>query len=871
VERPPYPDPSIGTRKKRRLSDSGCPVSRKHCRAKPGSTAGYNTPDVSSHNEAAARLAAIVDSSDDAIVGLDLGGNITSWNPAAERLYGYTVQEAVGQPITLIVPDDMYGAEEAVLARVAKGEIVQHFETLRRHRDGTLLPISLTVSPICTETGEIIGASKIARDIRGRQVAERAARRLAAIVESSDDAIISKDLNGIVMSWNAAAARMFGYSAADMIGQSIRLLIPADRQAEEDDVLGHIRRGEKVEHFETIRRRKNGTLLPISLTVSPILSEDGTVIGASKIARDISDRKRAEAERARLLAIAQRQVATTRKLNQVGGTVAATLDRGEIVSAVTNAGTEVTGAEFGAFFYNATDPVSGETYLLYTLAGAPKDAFAKFPNPRATAIFGPTFRGEGVIRLADVTQDPRYGQNAPFHGMPPGHLPVRSYLAVPVKNRTGAVLGGLFFGHSVSDMFTEEHTELATGIAVWASMALENARLYEESQDVSRLKDDFLATLSHELRTPLNAILGYARMIRSGLVRGDNQERAIETIERNATSLTQIVEDVLDVSRIISGKIRLNVQPVDLPAVIQHALDAVAPAADARGVRIETDIDPHASPVSGDPDRIQQVIWNLASNSVKFTGRGGRVQVRLARVDSQVEIVVSDDGIGIAPDFLPHVFERFRQADSGTTRERGGLGLGLAISRNLVEMHGGTIHAASAGAGKGTTIRVTLPSLVRPEVHAGGQFAAHRHASERQMLIPDLLGIRVLAVDDDPDALRMVREILEAAGAQVSSAGSADEALQSLNSLRPDVLVADLGLPRMDGFELIAEIRRRPDPAVRDLPAAALTAYARSEDRSRALKAGFQIHLSKPIDPGDLMAAVAALAGRTGARSHAAP
>jgi CheY-like chemotaxis protein/anti-sigma regulatory factor (Ser/Thr protein kinase) len=275
--------------------------------------------------------------------------------------------------------------------------------------------------------------------------------------------------------------------------------------------------------------------------------------------------------------------------------------------------------------------------------------------------------------------------------------------------------------------------------------------------------------------------------------------------------------------------------------------------------------------VSGDPDRIQQVIWNLASNSVKFTGRGGRVQVRLARVDSQVEIVVSDDGIGIAPDFLPHVFERFRQADSGTTRERGGLGLGLAISRNLVEMHGGTIHAASAGAGQGTTIRVTLPSLVRPEVHAAGQFAAHPQASDRQMLIPDLIGIRVLVVDDDPDALRMVREILEAAGAQVSSASSADEALQSLNALRPDVLVADLGLPRMDGFELIAEIRRRPDPAVRDLPAAALTAYARSEDRSRALKAGFQIHLPKPIDPGDLMAAVAALAGRTGARSHAAP
>ena len=307
---------------------------------------------------------------------------------------------------------------------------------------------------------------------------------------------------------------MFGYSADEMIGRSIRTLIPADRQAEEDDVLAHIRRGDKVEHFETIRRCKDGTLVPISLTVSPIRAADGSVIGASKIARDISDRKRADAERARLLALAQQQVATTRKLNQVGGTVASTLDRSQIVSAVTDGATELTGAEFGAFFYNETDPTSGESYLLYTLSGAPKEAFDKFPHPRATAIFGPTFRGEQVIRLDDVTKDARYGQSAPFYGMPKGHLPVRSYLAVPVRSRTGGVLGGLFFGHSAPGRFTEQHEEIAAGIAAWASMALENARLYGESQEVSRVKDEFLATLSHELRTPLNAILGYARMIR---------------------------------------------------------------------------------------------------------------------------------------------------------------------------------------------------------------------------------------------------------------------------------------------------------------------------------------------------------------------
>jgi PAS domain S-box-containing protein len=825
---------------------------------------------VSSRPDAAARLAAIVDSSDDAIVGLDGDGVITSWNPAAETLYGYSAQEAIGQSIRLIVPPDLLATEDDVLARVATGEVVQHFETMRRHRDGTLLPISLTVSPIRSESGEIIGASKIARDISGRKHADREARRLAAIVESSDDAIVSKDLDGIVMSWNGAASRMFGYSADEMIGRSIRTLIPADRQAEEDDVLAHIRRGDKVEHFETIRRCKDGTLVPISLTVSPIRAADGSVIGASKIARDISDRKRADAERARLLALAQQQVATTRKLNQVGGTVASTLDRSQIVSAVTDGATELTGAEFGAFFYNETDPTSGESYLLYALSGAPKEAFDKFPHPRATAIFGPTFRGERVIRLDDVTKDPRYGQNAPFYGMPKGHLPVRSYLAVPVRSRTGGVLGGLFFGHSAPARFTEQHEELAAGIAAWASLAMENARLYGESQEVSRVKDEFLATLSHELRTPLNAILGYARMIRSGLVSGDTHGRAVETIERNATSLTQIVEDVLDVSRIISGKIRLDVQPVDIPALIRHALDAVTPAADAKGIRLETELGAVSTPISGDPDRLQQVIWNLVSNAVKFTARGGSVRVQLARVDGHVEIAVIDTGIGIAPEFLPHVFERFRQADSGTTRERGGLGLGLAISRNIVEMHGGTIRAESEGKGHGTTVRVILPLMTSTGTAAAALDPRPALAAGSPVLVPDLLGVRVLVVDDDPDALRMVREILEAAGAQVVSAATAAEALGCLSTALPDVLVADLGLPRMDGFALIAEIRQGPNPGWRDLPAAALTAYARSEDRARALRSGFHVHLSKPIDPGELMATVASLAGRKDDRSPVA-
>ncbi|MEP6916989.1 MAG: ATP-binding protein, partial [Acidobacteriota bacterium] len=664
-------------------------------------------------------------------------------------------------------------------------------------------------------------------------------------------------------SWNSAAARMFGYSAAEMIGTSIRIIVPDDRQTEEDQVLLSIRRGEQVEHFETIRKRKDGTLVPISLTVSPIRDERGTVVGASKIARDVSERLRSNAERARLLASAQEQVTITEKLNQVGAVVAAALDRNEILHAVTDAATEVTRAEFGAFIDNATDEQTEENDPLYTLSGAPPEAFENFPPPRATAIFGPTFRGEGIVRLADVTTDPRYGQSGPFHGMPRGHLPVRSYLAVPVKSRSGVVLGGLFFGHSTAGVFTEQHEQLVFGIASWASLALENATLYLGVQESSRLKDEFLATLSHELRTPLNAILGYARMARSGLITGEKLARAVETIERNATSLTQIVEDVLDVSRIISGKIRLNVQPVDMPKVIRDAIEGIMPAADAKGVRIEAIVDPRAAPIAGDPERLQQVLWNLVSNAVKFTARNGKVQIRLSRVNSHVELAVSDTGIGIPPEFLPHIFERFRQADSGTTRERGGLGLGLAISRHLIEMHGGTIHAASGGAGQGATLRVKLPlMIVHPDVDPEKREHPHTSSPGLDIPVPNLHGVRVFAVDDDRDALRLVREILEAAGAEVFTADSAAEALDGLAAARPDVLIADLGMPRMDGFELIARIRRRADPMVRDLPAAALTAYARSEDRAKALRSGFQIHLSKPIDPGELMAAIAALTRR---------
>jgi len=681
-------------------------------------------------------------------------------------------------------------------------------------------------------------------------------RHLAKVVESSDDAIVSKDLAGTIISWNRAAERMFGYTAEEAVGRSIRMLIPAERQSEEDAVLAAIRDGRSVTHYETVRQRKDGSPIDISLTVSPIRDDAGEIIGASKIARDIT-------EQVRLRQMAREHAEITQKLSEVGAIVASSLDRDTIVQHVTDSARELTTAEFGAFFYNVRDPQSGDAFMLYTLSGAPKEAFAKFPHPRATALFAPTFRGESTIRLDDVTADPRFGQNPPYNGTPPGHLPVRSYLAVPVRGMNGGVLGGLFFGSSRVGVFTEQHQRIVEGIAGWATVALENARLHVEARDANRMKDEFLAVLSHELRTPLNAIVGYARLLRGGLLSGDKLDRGVETVERNANWLSQIIDDVLDVSRIVSGKIRLDVQSVQLPVIVDHAVATVQPAADAKGVRLETIVDPGVGPISGDPDRLRQVLWNLLTNAVKFTGRGGRVQVRLERVNSHVEVAVSDTGVGITPDFLPHVFERFRQADAGTTRKTGGLGLGLSIVRHLVEMHGGTVDASSAGENAGSTFRIRLPlMIVHPQKPVVPREHPRRASSAPLGPFDDLTGVRVVAVDDEQDALGLLRVVLEAAGADVSTFASPAAALEGMAAERPDAIIVDVGMPEMDGYDFIRRLRLSADPSVRDVPAAALTAFARAEDRTRALQSGFEMHLAKPVDPGELVASIATLVRR---------
>jgi signal transduction histidine kinase/CheY-like chemotaxis protein len=595
-------------------------------------------------------------------------------------------------------------------------------------------------------------------------------------------------------------------------------------------------------------------------------------------------RQRAEEE---LLQAKEALLAETRVLellNETGRTIASQLELPLLVQAVTDAATQLVGAQFGAFFYNTTDE-HGEAFLLFTLSGAPREAFEGFGNPRATALFGPTFRGEPPIRIDDVLTDPRYGSMGPHHGMPPGHLPVRSYLAVPVRSRSSEVIGGLFFGHSCAGVFTERSERLIVGVAAQAGIAIDNARLYEaaqaaaqersvlleseraaraEAERMSEMKDEFLATLSHELRTPLNAILGWSQVLRSGPREESDYLKGLETIERNARVQTQLIEDLLDMSRITSGKLRMDVQRLHPMALIESAVETVSPAALARGIRLETFLDPAAGPISGDPGRLQQVVWNLLSNAIKFTARGGKVQIVLERVNSHIEIRVADTGIGIKPEFIPHLFERFRQGDASTTRNYGGLGLGLSIVKSLVELHGGAVSVASGGEGLGTTVTVGLPLSVLHRHHDQGErvHPATPRGAALSPIVCELEGLTVLVVEDQADSRELIEHVLTNSGAQVLTAGSAREALELLDSNKPDVLVSDIGMPEVDGFEFLRRVRALgPDRGGR-IPAIALTAFARSEDRTRALRAGFLVHLAKPVDPAELVATVASVAGR---------
>ena len=507
------------------------------------------------------------------------------------------------------------------------------------------------------------------------------------------------------------------------------------------------------------------------------------------------------------------------------------------------------------------------------MASVLREMFERFPLP-ATAAYG---YGEllrtGQSQLMETMPEDILAQATPEHGALLREIASCSWIMVPLRVQS-TIFGAITLGCSDSGRhFGTSDLALAEELARRAAVAIDNARLYELSQAerarveaATRAKDEFVAMVSHELRTPLNAILGWMDLVTSGSLSEDKLAHAYQVIQRNAKAQSQLVADLLDISRVLTGRIRINPALLDLSAVVDVAIDDARTALDAKGIAVDADMDRDRATMRGDVDRLQQIVWNLLSNATKFTPKGGAIRITLRRVDSDLELVIADNGIGIAPDFLPHVFEVFRQSDStASTRLYGGLGIGLSIAKYFVELHGGSIAATSGGIGHGASFVVRLPvsAPVSPDVGVVRAPATKSGAEIGSFSQGALNGLRVLVVDDDDDGRELLALLLDACGIETRGASSAAEAIQELSTFRPDLIVSDIGMPLEDGYSLIRRIRALPrDTSLASTPVIALTAFARPEDRTQALLAGFNVHLTKPVDPKELLAAIADLAGR---------
>ncbi|BDT57075.1 hypothetical protein MasN3_05690 [Massilia varians] len=545
-------------------------------------------------------------------------------------------------------------------------------------------------------------------------------------------------------------------------------------------------------------------------------------------------------------------------LNRAGKVLASTLDIDTLLQSVTDAATALTGAEFGAFFYNGKD-ANGDAYLLYTLCGAPREAFEGFGHPRPTPVFAPTFNGGAPVRSDDITKDPRYGRMGPHHGMPKGHLPVRSYLAASVNSRSGEVLGGLFFGHSQPKMFDERTEQLIAGFVAQAAVAIDNARLYElaqraarerdgilaseraaraEAERHSKMKDEFLAMLAHELRNPLAPITNAAQLLRMPSVDENLRLKASSIISRQVRHMTELVDDLLDVSRVTRGLVKLETETLELTGVLRAAVEQARPHIEERKHALAVEAPMHPVVVAGDRTRLVQVLVNLLNNAAKYTPQGGKITLRLEAGPEQARMTVIDNGAGMDAKLLPHVFDLFTQAERTPDRSQGGLGIGLALVKTIVQMHGGQVEAHSDGPNLGSAVSVLLP-LTR-EIESTVAPVSLRLAPASQPVAPCTLTI----VDDNVDAAQSLAELLREQGHTVHVFDGAMRTLASTDILDTHAFILDIGLPDMTGYELARRLRR-------DHPTAsfiALTGYGQARDRDLSKQAGFEHHLVKPVE-----------------------
>lgn len=706
---------------------------------------------------------------------------------------------------------------------------------------------------------------------RLQKAANQRYRESRGLLESAPDPMVISNQNGEIVLVNSQTEKLFGYGREELLGQKIEMLLPERFQAENQGHRGAYFQAVPADPGVTLElfgRRKDGNEFPVEISLSPIKTEEGVLVASAL--RDTTERKRAEEalrraheelelrvqERTAELSKANAELeAEVRERKRLGEELR---DHAERLRLALDAG------YMGAWDWNLLTGKVTWSPSLEAIHGLAPGTFGGTLEASISDVH-PDDRG---LVTESITRSVQQGADLDIeHRIITLEGSIRWVMAKGrgVRDAAGRMVGitGVSMDVSRRKLAEEERARLLA--------SEREARL--QAEEANRAKDEFLGTVSHELRTPLTAILGWARLLRTGNLDASTSAGAMETIERNAKAQAKIIEDILDTSRIISGKLRLDVRPVELAPVIEAAIDSLRPAAAAKGIRLEAALDPEAGPVAADPDRLQQVVWNLLSNAIKFTPEAGRVQVQLTRKDSHLELVVRDTGKGIPADFLPYVFDRFRQADSSMKRTYGGLGLGLGIVRHLVELHGGTVHAESPGEGQGATFRIVLPAIgrvhpARPEIADRDLASFPARAGTHSFDAPPFLsGLHVLVVDDERDTRQLLIASLGKFGAIVTEAASAREALDEIHKSQPDVLISDIGMPDEDGCVLIRKVRLLEPERGGRIPAIALTAYARTEDRVRVLSAGYQMHIPKPVDPAELATVVASIAGRT-ARSR---
>jgi PAS domain S-box-containing protein len=690
--------------------------------------------------------------------------------------------------------------------------------------------------------------------------------RYRELVENANDIVFTLDLAGNMTSVNKAVESVTGYSREELVGMNLTDFLTPESVARSQQMTQRKLAGEERTNYEVDMWRKDGQLLTLEIS-SRLLLRKGEPAGIHGVARDITTRRRSEEA---LREADQRALSDYERLLERISSLAQALGTARDLITIFRALKQFTvvSVPCDGLFISLYDPIRDVRTACYAWGDGQELDFSELP-PMPVNASGPNSRAvrTGQVIITDDYMNLARGHPSVIVG-PDNGLRPQSSVALPMAVM-GRIIGTIEVQSYQKSAFREEHATAMRMGANLTAVAIQNVRLLErestartEAEESNRLKDEFLATVSHELRTPLTAILGWSRMLEAGTLDDPTAARAIETIRRNAISQAQIIDDILDVSRVITGKLYLDLHPIDLAPVIEAAVNVVRPTAEAKGIRIETEFSSQPAVITGDANRLQQIIWNLLSNAIKFTPSGGSVFLSVHEIGTQVEVRVADTGQGISRDFLPFVFDRFRQADSTSTRQYGGLGLGLAIARHLVEIHGGTIMAESPGEEKGATFSLRLPSVGSDSSPSRGP-SAGKAAIDSFQFNAQLEGIHVLLVEDDLDTLDLLSAALKHQRATVTAVSSAAEALASIRISRPDIVVTDIAMPGADGYQLLEKIQAMAFAGDRRLPVVAITAYAKEEDRQQALSSGFQSYLAKPIELSELVNAVADGVGKT--------